>query len=412
MSTDPVPLHCGPLRVAVVHDWLMSRSGGERCVEAILDVFPQADLFTLVEFLEGEDRQVLRGRAARTSFLQRLPGARKRHRSFLPLMPLAIEQFDLSAYDVVISTSSAVAKGVITGPDQFHLSYTFSPIRYAWDLQHVYLRESGLERGFKSAIARLVLHYIRLWDTRTAAGVDEFVAISEFIRRRIRKAYRRESQVIYPPVAIDKFTPAAVEREGFYVTYSRMVPYKRIPLIVEAFAAMPQRRLVVIGDGPDMPQVRKLAAQNITIMGRQPDDVLIDHLRRARAFVFAAEEDFGIAPIEAQACGTPVIAFGRGATLETIRGWDGDDQTGVFFQEQSVDALVAAVEHLDRRLHTIDPGACRRNAERFSPERFSVEIAAAVERMIGRPSAPTRDLSDRQALTAVDTQIYDRQRID
>jgi glycosyltransferase involved in cell wall biosynthesis len=366
------------MKVAIVHDWMTLKGGGESCVEQLMDLYPQADLFCVVDFLPEHERGFLKGRNVKTSFIQRLPGSRKRYRSYLPLMPVAVEQLDVTGYDLVISTNSAVAKGVITGPDQVHIAYTFSPIRYAWDLQETYLRESGIKRGLKNIIARSILHYLRLWDVRTANGVDHFIAISHFISRRIRKAYGRSSTVIYPPVSLDRFTLSEA-REDFYVTMSRMVPYKRIPLIIEAFRSMPDRRLIVIGDGPDMDAARQLAGPNVTLMGKQPDDVVVSHLRRAKAFLFAAEEDFGIAPLEAQACGTPVIAYRKGAAVETICGLDGEGQTGVFFGEQSVSAIVAAVEHLDTRIDTITPAACRANAERFSTARFRENIVHFVD---------------------------------
>ena len=365
-------------KIAIVHDWLTLKGGAETCLHAFLDLYPAADLFCVVDFLPEAERGFLAGRRITTSFIQRLPGAAKRYRSYLPLMPVAIEQLDVTCYDLVISSSAAVAKGVITGPDQLHICYTYSPIRYAWDLQHQYLAESGLARGIKGAIARAVLHYIRLWDTRTANGVDHFVAISHFIARRIRKAYGRSATVIYPPVDMDRFRPGDT-RADFYVTMSRMVPYKRIPLIVEAFRLMPERRLVVIGDGPEMAAVRAAAGPNVTIMGKQPDAVVVDHLQRAQAFLFAAEEDFGIAPLEAQACGTPVVAYGKGGALETIRGRDDAKQTGVFFAEQTPEAIAAAVAHLDARHAFITPEACRANAEQFAAGRFRHEFAAFVD---------------------------------
>ncbi len=374
------------MKVAVVHDWLTLKGGAETCLEEFLLLFPQADLFCVVDFLPEQERGFLAGHRITTSFVQKLPGAAKRYRSYLPLMPMAIEQLDVTGYDLVISSSASVAKGVVTGPDQVHIAYTYSPIRYAWDLQHQYLNESGLTRGIKSAVARLILHYMRLWDSRTAHGVDHFVAISDFIARRIRKAYGREARVIYPPVNLDRFVPGDT-RDDFYVTMSRMVPYKRIPLIVEAFRHMPNRRLVVIGDGPEMPAVRKAAGPNVTIMGKQSDAVVADHLQRAKGFLFAAEEDFGIAPLEAQACGTPVIAYGKGGALETIRGHDGDGQTGVFFLEQTPEAIVAAVEHLDRRLPHITPAACRENVQRFSIARFRHEFAALVDAAMAQRGA-------------------------
>lgn len=371
------------MKVAIVHDWLTLKGGAETCLEQFLDLYPQADLFCVVDFLPERERGFLAGHKITTSFIQRLPGAAKRYRSYLPLMPIAIEQLDVTGYDLVISSSASVAKGVVTGPDQVHISYTYSPIRYAWDLQHQYLAESGLARGMKGRIARAVLHYVRTWDTRTANGVDQFVAISRFIARRIRKVYGREATVIYPPVDLDRFTPGEA-REDFYVTVSRLVPYKRIPLIAEAFRAMPERRLVVIGDGPEMPALRRAAGPNVTILGKQPDEVVVSHLRRAKAFLFAAEEDFGIAPLEAQACGTPVLAYGKGGALETIRGRDENGQTGMFFAEQTPDAITAAVERLDVRLPFITAEACRDNAEQFSVARFRAEITAFVDATMAR----------------------------
>lgn len=369
------------MKVAIVHDWLTLKGGAETCLREFLDLYPQADLFCIVDFLPEHERAFLDGHRVITSFVQKLPGARKHYRTFLPLMPLAIEQLDVTAYDLVISSSASVAKGVITGPDQIHISYTYSPIRYAWDLQHQYLAESRLTSGLKSMIARFFLHYMRIWDNRTAHNVDYFIAISQFIGRRIRKAYGRAAAVIYPPVDLDRFMPVSTH-ENFYITISRMVPYKRIPLIVEAFAAMPDRRLVVIGDGPEMEAVRAAAGSNVTIMGKQPDDVVVDHLQRAKAFLFAAEEDFGIAPLEAQACGTPVIAYGKGGALETICGEDCDGQTGVFFFEQTVPSIVEAVERLDRRADAITWEACRQNAERFSIEKFREEFSGFVQKAV------------------------------
>ena len=365
------------MRTAIVHDWLVTYAGAERVLEQMLTVYPNADLYSLIDFLSEGDRGFLGGRRARTSFLQGLPGARKHYRNYLPLMPLAVEQFDLSAYDLVISSSYAVAKGVLTGPDQLHVCMCYSPMRYAWDLQHQYLRETGLDRGIRGVLARLVLHRMRLWDLRTANGVDRFIAISHFIKRRIRKIYRRDSTVIYPPVDVERFTPGG-PREDFYVTASRMVPYKRMNLIVDAFTAMPERQLVVIGDGPESRRIQSRAGSNVSFLGQQPFEILRDHLRRARAFVFAAEEDFGIAPLEAQACGTPVIAYGKGGVLETLRGLDSVDPTGLYFTEQTTSSLIGAVEEFERDSGRISPTACRENALRFAPERFRRELADVV----------------------------------
>jgi glycosyltransferase involved in cell wall biosynthesis len=370
------------MKVAIVHDWLVTYAGAERVLEQMLAVYPDADLFSLIDFVPDQERAFLGGRRARTSFLQRLPGIRRRYRSFLPLMPLAIEQFDLSGYDLVLSSSYAVAKGVLTGPDQLHVCMCYSPMRYAWDLQHQYLRETGLD-GIRGIPARWLLHRIRMWDYRTANGVDDFIAISHFIARRIRKVYRRESTVIYPPVDVENFTPEGT-REDFYVTASRMVPYKRIDLIVEAFAAMPERRLVVIGDGPEASRIRERGAPNVQFLGQQPFQVLRDHLRRARAFVFAAEEDFGIAPLEAQACGTPVVAYGKGGVLETIPGLTSAQPAGVLYDQQDPEALRLAVATFEAEMTRFTPEVCRQNALRFAPRRFRKEISDHIQELRSR----------------------------
>lgn len=370
-------------RVAIVHDWLETFAGAEQVLKELLDLYPEADLYAVVDFLSEADRARLGGRIARTTFIQRLPMARRRFRTYLPLMPLAIEQLDLSSYSLVISSSHAVAKGVITGPDQVHVSYVHSPIRYAWDLQHQYLSEAGLMSGPKSWLARWMLHKMRLWDARTAAGVDRFVANSSFIARRIRKVYGRDAQVVYPPVDVQRFALSVQPREDFYVTASRLVPYKKVPTIVEAFARMPDKRLVVIGDGSEMASVRAAATPNITVLGYQPFEVLRDHMQRARAFVFAAEEDFGITPVEAQACGTPVIAYGKGGALETVRGLGTDRPTGVFFGEQTPESIAAAVQKFESNAAQFSPRACREQALAFSPERFRDGVLRVVRDATG-----------------------------
>lgn len=366
------------MRVAIVHDWLVTYAGSERVLEQIVSLFPDADLFSLVDFLPQNGRGFILNKPVRTSFIQHLPLARRKYRQYLPIMPLAIEQFDLSRYDLVISSSHAVAKGVLTGPDQLHLSYVHSPMRYAWDLQHQYLTESGLEKELKGWLAKWMLHKMRLWDQRTGNGVDAFVANSKFIARRIWKIYRREAEVIYPPVNVNDFTMKET-KEDYYLAASRMVPYKKAPLIVEAFNEMPEKKLIVIGDGPDFNRIKASAKKNITLLGYQPSTVLRDHMQNAKAFVFAAEEDFGITPLEAQACGTPVIAYGRGGVRETVQGLESERPTGVFFEEQSVEAILGAVTRFETEGKRITPLACRENAQRFSPERFRKEFSEFVK---------------------------------
>ena len=355
------------MKVAIVHDWFVTYAGAERVVEQLLELYPEADLFSTVDFLPEGQRDFIKNKKIHTTFIQHLPGARRHYRSYLPLMPLAIEQMDLSGYDLIISSSSCVSKGVITGPDQVHICMCYTPVRYAWDLQHQYLQEAGMAKGLKSWIARIILHYIRMWDLRTVNNVDHFIAISHYIERRIKKYYRRESTVIYPPVDVDKFE-LCEEKKDYYLTASRMVPYKKIKLIVEAFNEMPDKKLVVIGDGPEFAKTKAIARENITMMGYKPYEVLKEKMQHAKAFVFAAEEDFGITPIEAQACGTPVIAYGKGGALETIK----ENETGIFFYQQDVESIVDAVTRLEA-MEVIDPQKCRENAERFAIRRFKEE---------------------------------------
>jgi len=361
-----------PQRVAVVHEWLATYAGSERVLEQMLAVLPSADLYTLFDFLSDGQRFVQKPR--QTSFIQNLPLAHKKYRTYFPLMPLAIEQFDLRAYDLVISSSHAVAKGVITGPDQLHICMCYSPMRYAWDLQHVYLQEAGLTSGVRGLLARWLLHKARIWDVRTAHGVDDFIAISQFIARRIHKVYGRHATVIYPPVDTDLFALSR-DKDDFYLAASRMVAYKKVGLIVEAFREMPNKKLVVIGDGPEYRAILRSAPTNVVLVGYQPSNVLRDYMQRARAFLFAAEEDFGIVCVEAQACGTPVIAFGKGGVVETIVGLSSNQPTGVFFKEQSAAAIQEAVREFEREHERVTPEACRENALRFGIARFRREFS-------------------------------------
>ena len=358
-----------PDRVALVHDWLTTYVGGERVLEQMIRLFPQGNVYASVDILPPDERAFLQGKEPITTFVQRFPWIARRYRSFLPLLMFAMEQLDVSDSELVLSSSSAIGKGILTGPDQLHISYVHSPMRYAWDMQHQYLHEAGLTHGLKSWIARWLLHKARLWDLRTANGVDHFIANSQFIARRIWKTYRRESTVIYPPVDVSSFLPAG-SKDRFYLTASRFVPYKKVPAIVEAFRLLPGRKLVVVGTGADESRVKAAAGSNVEILGYQPTPALRELMQKARAFVFAAEEDFGITPVEAQACGTPVIAYGRGGALETILGAEHAHPTGTFFDAQTPQAIAAAVQDFEGREDLIRPEACRENALRFSVENF------------------------------------------
>jgi glycosyltransferase involved in cell wall biosynthesis len=365
------------LKIAIVHEWFVDYAGSERVVEQLLQLFPEADLYAVIDFMPDQLRRHMLHKKARTTFIQKLPFAKKHYRNYLALMPLAIEQLDVSGYDLVISSSHAMAKGVLTHANQVHICYCHSPIRYAWDLYHQYLRESGLHRGLKGFVAKMMLHYIRMWDFTTANRVDHFIANSSYIGRRIRKVYNRESTVIYPPVAVEDFT-LTTPKEDFYLAASRLVPYKKMDMIVAAFAQMPDKKLIVIGDGPDFAKVKANATANITLLGYQPFELLRDHLQRARAFVFAAEEDFGILPVEAQACGTPVIALGKGGACETVL----DGRTGVLYPEQTVISLQKAILRFEALEPQLEPQQIRSHAERFSTQNFRTAMQAFVKEAI------------------------------
>ncbi|MFC4776801.1 glycosyltransferase family 4 protein [Paenibacillus sp. GCM10023252] len=364
------------MKVAIVHDWLVTYAGAEKVLEELLNVFPEADLFSVVDFLS--DRRFIKDKKVKTSFIQDIPFSKKIYRNLLPLMPLAVEQFDLSSYSLIISSSHAVAKGVITGPNQLHISYVHTPIRYAWDLQHQYLREANLTKGFKSLVTKQLLHKIRQWDIRTANGVDYFISNSNYISRRIWKTYRREAEVIYPPVDVESFN-LDENKEEYYLTASRMVPYKKMDIIVEAFSKMPDKKLIVIGTGPEMNKIKKFQSSNIKLLGYQSNEVLKHHMQKAKAFVFAAEEDFGITPVEAQACGTPVIAFGKGGALETVQEKNNKYPTGIFFEEQTASSIIQAVKEFESESYLYTPINCRNNAEKFSKSNFRYNIKSFID---------------------------------
>ena len=360
------------MKVAVVHEWLVTHAGSERVVEEILNLHPEADLFSLVDFLPEELRYFIQHKPVHTSFLQRLPFANPHFRQYLPLMPLAIEQFDLSPYNLIISSNHAVAKGVLTHPEQLHLCYVHTPIRYAWDLQQQYLQGANLQRGVKAVLANAILHYLRLWDVTSVNRVDHFIANSRFVARRVWKTYRREATVIYPPVVVDRFRPQQ-QREDFYLTLSRFVPYKRVDLIVKAFNRL-GLPLVVIGSGTGEKQIRALAGPNVQVLEHQPEAVVVDYMQRCKAFVYAAAEDFGISLVEAQAAGAPVITYGKGGAIETVI----PGKTGIFFPEQTVESIMQAVQQFESgRMQFAMDDLCQ-NADRFSPERFQRKFSEFV----------------------------------
>ena len=365
--------------IAIINEWFYVVAGAEKVLAEVLHLYPGSDLYALVDFMPKEDRKLFGNSQVFTSFIQKLPFAKRLFRQYLPFMPLAIEQFDLAKYEAVVSLHHAVAKGVVTRADQLHVSYVHTPMRYAWDLQHEYLRESRMTWGLRSMLARMIMHYLRMYDRLAADRVDVFVANSNYVARRINKTYRREAEVIYPPVDVADFKLCR-EKEDFYITASRLVPYKRIDLIVAAFQQLPDRKLLVFGDGPELKKLKALAGKNVELRGYTAKQELRDHLQRARAFIFAADEDFGIAPVEAQACGTPVIAYGRGGALETVV----EGRTGTFFPQQTPASVCEAIHAFERMEDRFEPEAIRHHAEGFSAERFRREFSALMERELAR----------------------------
>ena len=366
-------------RVAIMHDWIVEPGGAELVLKSLIGMFPDADVFCMVDRMRDAERSALGLTRTRTSLLQHVPTVARNYRLLVPLMPAALYTIDVSAYDLILSNSHAVAKGVHTTPEQLHLCYCLSPMRYAWDLRDSYLRESGLDGGMSGPLARFVLERLRRWDATTTPRVAAFATLSHFIADRIRRNYGREARVIYPPVDTDFFTPGG-ERGDYYVTASRLVQYKRIDLIARAFAQLPAQRLLIVGDGPDEVKVRAGAGSNVTMLGRRSRVELRDLVRGARAFLFAAEEDFGIAPVEAQACDTPVIAFGRGGAVETICGASHSAPTGLFFDEQTPESLAAAIRRFEGAGSEIPLGRCRANALRFRAPLFEEGMRSFVGR--------------------------------
>ena len=376
------------MKKALIHDTLTQNGGAEKCVESFTNIWNDFDIFTLVDHLSEKDREkIIKGKKTKTSFIQKLPFSKKLFRHYFSLYPLAVEQFDFSEYDFVLSSSYSVCKGILTRPDQIHISYVYSPVRYAWDLYHQYLKEAKLESGLKSIIVKRMLFKFRNWDAGTANRPDYYIAISQYIAKRIKKLYDKDSIVIYPPVDCSNFTIGEATSD-YYFTTSRMVPYKKINLIVEAFSKMPDKKLIVGGDGPDFKKICKLKTSNVELLGYLDNKTLLNYTQSAKAFIFAAEEDFGIAPIEAQACGVPVIAFGKGGALETIVGSFATENnvkssdTGVFFEKQTVDSLINAVEIFEKNSNKFDKKIIRNQALKFDTKRFESEFKETIEKII------------------------------
>ncbi|MGE0610326.1 MAG: glycosyltransferase [Pirellulales bacterium] len=374
------------MKIALVHDWLTGMRGGEKCLEVLCRRFPGAPLFTLLH-RPGSVSRVIENRPLAVSGLQRVPGITRHYRYFLPLMPRAIERLKIPAdVDLVVSFSHAVAKGILTPPGVPHVCYCFTPMRYAWDLREDYFgrpSNSLVKRPWQFLRGKL-LDRVREWDKASSQRVTHFVAISQAIADRIAASYGRESQIIYPPVDTTFYTPADVPREDFYLCVSALVPYKRVDLAIEACNKM-NRRLIVIGNGPQQKRLARLAGPTVSLLGWLADEDIRGHYRRCKALLFPGHEDFGIVPVEAQACGAAVIAFRKGGTLETVRPPIGDTPgTGLFFDEQSVNSLCRAMAELESNPESVSSAACRQQAEPFATERYERELLALLERAAAR----------------------------
>jgi len=358
-----------PKKIAIVHDWLVTDGGAEKVLKNIIDLYPNADIFTLVDFLDKQEREaILGGRQTNVSFIQKLPFAQKHFRHYLAFFPRAIEQFDLSEYDLIISSSWAVAKGVKKIRKQLHVSYCHTPIRYAWDLYDEYTSDLPI---FMKQVVQGILKYIKRWDYRSSKRVDFFIANSYFVKERIVRNYQREAVVIHPPVDTDSFILES-EKEDFYLTVSRLVPYKKVPMIVKAFN-LSGKNLVVIGSGPEYDLVSGIAKSNVRVLGWQEREKIVGYMQRAKAFIYAAEEDFGIVPVEAMACGTPVVAYGVGGIRDSVV----ENETGVFFMEQNEKSLNEAIENFEKI-----PFEYRKIADHaavFATSRFKDEFRSYIE---------------------------------
>ena len=363
------------LRVILVHDWLTGMRGGEKVLEAFCRRWPDADLYTLLH-RPGSVSADIEQLKIRTSFLQWLPAVHRYYRYTLPLMPWAVN-WRLPACDLVVSSSHCVAKGVTVPAGVPHVCYCHTPMRYAWTIRSQYFGDT--KASLKGWVRDRILDRLREWDRRSAAGVTHFIANSRAVQTRIKECYGRSSVVIHPPVNTDFYSPIALPREDYYLLFSAFAPYKRLDLAIEACNRL-KTRLVVIGSGQEEKKLRRLAGPTITFLGYQPDEAVRDHLRRCRALIFPGEEDFGIVPVEAQACGAPVIAFARGGAMETVvprfGAWQGPPSppTGIWFAEQTTDCLVEAMECMENEHSKFDPAALRRHAQRFDGRRFAQEF--------------------------------------
>jgi len=365
------------LKVALVHDWLTGMRGGEKCLEILCELYPEADLYTLL-YVKNQLSPVIEGMNIKTSFIQRLPMASRYYRYYLPLFPTAVEQLDLKGYDLVVSTSHCVAKGVLSMPDALHICYCFTPMRYVWDMHFEYFEKH--QTGFQKVSVPFVSNYLRTWDVTSSHRVDFFVAISRHVQKRIRKFYGRESTVIYPPVDCDFFHPLPDPGPGgdYFLMVTAFAPYKRVDLVIRAFNRL-GRPLLIVGDGQEKGRLKRLAMKNIQFLGWRSNEEVRDYYRGCKAFIFPGEEDFGIAPVEAQACGKPVIAYGKGGILESVVPFPRQNFTGVFFDRPTPESLIEAIGLFERNQDQFDGRRARDHALRFEKKRFRDQIRSFID---------------------------------
>ena len=361
------------MKVAIVHYWLVGMRGGEKVLEAICELYPEADIYTHVCVPEKLSDRIRKHRITET-WIARLPFARRLYKAYLPLMPLALESLDLTGYDLIISSEAGPAKGVITSPDTVHICYCHSPMRYIWDQYHVYREKAGF---LTKLFMPMISHYLRIWDVTSSARVDHFIANSEFIKKRISKVYYRNAEVIYPPIDVSDFGGEDAEVSDFYLYAGELVSYKRPDLVIEAFNKS-GKKLVVIGEGSEKRKLKKSSKNNITFLGRVEFDVLKQNYSSCKALIFPGVEDFGIIPLEVMASGRPVIAYAKGGALETVI----DEKTGVLFDEQTAESLNSAIslfEKISNRFHSAE---LRSHVKNYSKqcflERFSLKISCLV----------------------------------
>ena len=360
------------MKVAIVHYWLIGMRGGEKVVEALCEMYPDADIYTHV-YNPASISPTINRHQIRTTFISRLPGALRWYQRYLPLMPLALEQLDLRAYDLVISSESGPAKGVVISPGTLHICYCHTPMRYVWDMYHDYLAETGRVTRW---VMRPVMHYLRLWDLLSAFRVDHFIANSRYVSKRIAKHYRRQSDVIHPPVSVADFFVADTT-EDYYLMVGQLVSYKRTDIAIQAFNKL-KRKLVIIGEGDQYEHLSRMAGPTITLLGRQPFAVIREHYAKCRALIFPGVEDFGIVPLEAMASGRPVIAYRAGGALETVA----EGKTGLFFDIQSAQSLADAVTHYEAHAASFIPASIRAHAEAFQVSRFKQEMQSLITRLL------------------------------